>query len=134
MFATPTKPPPTNQDPVPPLPQPMVNWLPTYSRDPTAALASLSVCHLNMDPACDFHAHRKSALYRAAWRAETGPVWCRADAPAPPPAPTVYGDRIGVALDVARAPPAAPPAAPPNRRRCVWSAGPDAAATAAGVL
>lgn len=94
-LTTPTPPPGWESDRRPPNASSADSWLPRYSGD-LSALASLSVCHVNTDAGCDFHAKQKSAEYRRAWGAP-GPVYCRppsADADAPV---VIHADRLGLA-------------------------------------
>lgn len=52
--------------------------LPTFSKDPLAALASLSSCYVNLERGCDFHHDERSRQYLYAWR-RPAPSWCVGD-------------------------------------------------------
>lgn len=44
------------------------SWLPVFSADPMAPLASLSVCHVNLQGGCDLARDVKSLAYNKFWR------------------------------------------------------------------
>lgn len=82
--------------------------LPTFSKDPLAALASLSTCYINLERGCDFHRDERSRQYLQAWR-RTAPAWCLGGGSSrdqgvvadPPPRP-ILRDRLGVPASVYR--------------------------------
>lgn len=67
------------------------SWLPAFGSDPSAALASLSTCHVNLHASCDFHAAEQAREYLEHWR-HPAPLHCRRGAVAS--TPPVVGTRI----------------------------------------
>ena len=54
--------------------------MPHSSRDPIIPLAALSVCHINLNSACDHHTEQLKRNYLAEWR-YPAPAHCRSAPP-----------------------------------------------------
>lgn len=79
----------------PPLPEPMLSWLPRSKSDPTMTLLCLSTCTLNIDAACGLHEKEKQREYISAW-SSPAPAHCsRPRATTEEHLPFIHSDRLG---------------------------------------